>query len=307
VSDNELGAFLRARREALRPAEVGLPSEPRRRTPGLRRAELAALAGVSVEYLTRLEQGRDRRPSAEVIGALSHALRLPFDAHIHLQMLTKTAGGACQFAQPPTRSVRPTILALLNQMEPAPALVLNRLNDVLAFTRGFDRLAGPVGLLDTQPPNIARFVFNDPRARTTFPHWRRVADNQVFHLKTQAIWDVVHTAGLAADLAAAGPAFTERWHAPPALPARTGVERWIHPEVDELRLAYETLELAEADDQRLVVYLAADETTSAALDRLAGRRPGALHAVGGLPSGPPDRLRARTHVNPAGHAIDAGR
>jgi transcriptional regulator with XRE-family HTH domain len=281
MSDNELGTFLRSRREAVSPAEVGLPAGSRRRTPGLRRSELATLAGVSVEYLTRLEQGRDRRPSAEVVSALAEALRLPFDAYVHLQMLVKAAaGGTCTTVEPPTHTVRPTVLAMLDRLGPAPALVLNRVSDVLAFSSGFELLAGPVGLLDAKPPNLARFVFADARARATFPDWSRVADNQVRHLRAQAIWDGRHAPRLAADLTAAGPAFTERWHAPPAVPDRTGVERWVHPEVGELRLAYETMDLAEADDQRMVVYLPADEASSAALDRLAGRRPGALRAVG---------------------------
>jgi transcriptional regulator with XRE-family HTH domain len=280
MSENELGAFLRSRREALTPAEVGLPSGPRRRTPGLRRAELATLAGVSVEYLTRLEQGRDRHPSAEVIAALAEALRLPFDGYVHLRKLAKASDGACKSADPPTRSVRPRIHALLERLEPAPAVVLNRLSDILAFTSGFQRLAGPIGLLETQPANLLWFVFTDARARTVYPDWSRVADNQVAHLKSHAIFDGLHTARLVGELTAAWPAFSERWQEPPALPSRTGVERWRHPHVGELRLAYETLELPDADDQRLVVYLPADEATSTALDRLDGRQPGALRVAG---------------------------
>lgn len=280
MSENELGAFLRSRREALSPVEVGLPAGPRRRTPGLRRAELATLAGVSVEYLTRLEQGRDRHPSSDVLNSLSVALRLSDEEWVHLRRLAKVAGdGPCVGAQPPVRSVRPNVRLLLERLEPSPALVLDRLSNVLAYTNAFERLAGPVGLLDTEPPNLARYVFTDARARAAFPHWSHVADEQAAHLKTEATWDGIHAGGLAAELTAAGPAFTDRWQAPPALPARTGVERWAHPEVGELRLAYETLELSNADNQRLVVYLPVDEATSAALDRLTGRQPGTLRVV----------------------------
>jgi len=185
VSDNELGAFLRARREAVTPDEVGLPAGARRRTPGLRRAELATLAGISVEYLTRLEQGRDRHPSAQVLGALAGALGLSAEDREQLRRLGKATGGnVCPAVEPPAGSVRPTVQALLDQLEPTPAFVANRLGDVLAYTIGYERLASP-----------------------------------------SACWT--------------------------------------------------------PDEQRLVIQLPADDATSAALDQLPGRRPGALRAVDG--------------------------
>src|SRR6476646_2572466 len=118
VSDNELGLFLRVRREAVVPADVGLPSGPRRRTSGLRRSEVAALADVSVEYVTRLEQGRDRRPSPQVLGALADALRLTASERAHLYRLTKAAdpGFNCRGAITPARTVRPTVSALLDRL-----------------------------------------------------------------------------------------------------------------------------------------------------------------------------------------------
>jgi transcriptional regulator with XRE-family HTH domain len=285
VSDNELGAFLRTRREAVAPAEVGLPSGPRRRTPGLRRAELATLAGISVEYLARLEQGRDRHPSAQVLAALADALRLSSDERVHLRHLVKAAdGGAvlCPAAEAPSRSVRPTVQALLDQLAPAPAVLLNRLSDVLAFTIGYERLAGPVGLLDARPPNLLRFVFTDARARTAYPEWDRIADEQVANLKIDSFGTDPHIAGLADELAiTVGAPFTDRFAALCSLPERCGIQRLMHPDVGELRLAGETLELPEADQQRLVVYLPADDRTSAALDRFTGRQPGALRGLTG--------------------------
>lgn len=283
MSDNELGGFLRARRDAVTPAEVGLPKGTRRRTPGLRRSELATLAGISVEYLTRLEQGRDRHPSAQVLATLTDALRLSAEEGVHLRILAKEAGGdVCLAAEPPARSVRPTVQALLDRFEPAPALLLNRLSDVLAFTTGYARLAGPIGLLDGRPPNLVRFVFTDARARAAYPEWDRVADEHVANIKIESSRADPHIAELAEELTiAAGARFTDRLDAPLILPARTGVERFVHPEVGELRLAYETLDLPDADGQRLVVYLPADDATSAALDQLTGRQPGALRAVTG--------------------------
>jgi transcriptional regulator with XRE-family HTH domain len=259
VSDHELGAFLRTRREAVIPAEVGLPGGGRRRTPGLRRAELATLADVSVDYLVRLEQGRDRRPSPQVLGALADALRLSAGDRELLRLAAKTTGGdPCPAAEPPAESVRLTVLALLDRLGPTPAYVANRLGDVLASTPAFQRLAGPVGLLDGRPPNVVRFVFGDARARNVFPDWGQVADEQIALLRVDSRRADPHAADLAKELeAVAGAAFSERFAAPARLPARTGTERWLHPEAGELRLQYEILELAD-DGQRLVVYLPGD-------------------------------------------------
>ncbi|GAA2906947.1 helix-turn-helix transcriptional regulator [Streptosporangium fragile] len=281
MGDNELGAFLRSRREAVAPADVGLPGGSRRRTPGLRRAELATLAGISVEYLTRLEQGRDRRPSAEILAALADALNLSADERVHLHRLVKVVtGGVCQGGGPPARTVRPTVRALLDRLEPAPALVVDRLSELLAFTAGYDRLAGPAGLLEARPPNLTRFVFTDARARAVFPDWERIADERAAELRAAAALGDPHATALAEELAVtAGLRFSGRFEASAALPGRTGVERWTHPLAGELLLAYESLELPDTDEQRLIVYLPADDATSAALDLLT--RPGPLTTLAG--------------------------
>ncbi|MEU0391441.1 helix-turn-helix transcriptional regulator [Streptomyces sp. NPDC006208] len=284
MSDNELGLFLRTRREAVTPADVGLPTGPRRRTPGLRRSELATLAGVSVEYVTRLEQGRDRRPSAPVLAALADALRLTPGERVHLHRITKAAEGgfSCMGAAIPSRTVRPTVRALIDSLEPAPSVLLNRLGEILAWTEGYERLARPIGLLDGTPPNLARFVFLDERAKAACPDWDQVADEQVAALKQGPFRADQQVALLADELTLmAGAAFADRAEALPGLPKANGITRLVHPQAGELRLAYETLELPADDDQRLVVHLPADDLTAAALDRLQGRRPGALRAVSG--------------------------
>ncbi|MEV4116004.1 helix-turn-helix transcriptional regulator [Nonomuraea sp. NPDC049695] len=281
MSENELGVFLRSRREAINPADVGLPTGYRRRTPGLRRAELATLAGISVEYLARLEQGRDRHPSPQVLGALADALRMSTDERFHLRLLAKaTEGGSsyiCAAAQAPVVSIRPTVRVLLDKLEPTPAVLINRMTQVLAYTTGFERLAGPTGLLDAAEPSFARFVFTDPRARDVYPDWDAVATQQVAILKGAAGLADPHVAGLADELTVtAGGPFVELLTTP-GIPERAGVQRWTHPEAGDLRLAYEALELA--DDQRLIAYLPADEASSAALDRLTGRHLGTLRVV----------------------------
>jgi transcriptional regulator with XRE-family HTH domain len=281
VSGNELGTLIRGKREGITPADVGLPAGSRRRTPGLRRTELAMLAGISVEYLTRIEQGRDRNPSPQVLGALADALMLSPDERMYLLFVSKDAAGAtfagCPSSQPPTREVRPTVQAILDRLEPAPALLLNRATDILAYTEGYERLARPLGVLDRENPNLVYYLFADRRAKEAFPDWDRVADDHMAALRAACSPADEHLQALANELTVlAGGEFTDRMAGIPGPERRTGVERFAHPEAGELRLLYETLHL---DGQRLVVYVPADNTASAALDLLVGIRPGALRSV----------------------------
>ncbi|MEV6299505.1 helix-turn-helix transcriptional regulator [Actinoplanes sp. NPDC051861] len=272
MSDNELGLFLRTRREAITPGEAGLPAGDRRRTPGLRRAEVAMLAGVSIEYVIRLEQGRDRHPSAQVLAALAGVLHLTPAERVHLHRLAKSAdpGFSCRGGAGPARTVRPTVRAVLDQLEPAAAVLLNQLSDLLAWTGGFARLTAPMGLLDGDPPNLARYILSDPRARDFYPDWPHAADEQVAALKQGPFRADPHVAALADDLTVlAGDEFTDRVANVPGLPRASGTMRLAHPDAGPLRLAYETLELSADDDQRLLVYLPADQATATALRNLA--------------------------------------
>lgn len=272
-----LGEFLRGRRDATGPDVVGLPAGARRRAPGLRRSELAALAGISVEYLVRIEQGRDRNPSPAVVNALADALRLAPTEREHLRHLTKITGGVCVGVRAqPGREVRPGTRRLLAGFEPGVAALTNRLGDLLAYTRGFAAIAGPVGLLDDDQPNLTRFVFTDARARDVFPDWDRVADEQVFALSCSPADD--GSAALRADLTAkAGEEFTDRAsrHRPPT----RGVLRWALPTVGELRWDREMLELPPADAQQLLVLLPADRATEEALAGLLRAGGARLRAV----------------------------
>ena len=280
--DGELGAFLRSRREALRPGQVGLPEGTRRRTPGLRRAELATLAQVSVEYLTRLEQGRDTRPSPEILAALADALRLGDADRQHLQELASVdhRRQLCAGGPAVSRTVRPEVRTLLEALRDRPAYLLNRLGDVLAWNDTFDRLARPLGLLDADHPNLVWFVFTDERARQYFPDWAELADQQVTELHGLRRGDPATDAFAERLGRTVGTPFTSRWLRRPVAVRSTG-RRWLrHPEVGPLRLAYETLEVAD-DQQRLVVQLPADAASTEALDRLLGRRPGGLRSVAG--------------------------
>ncbi|OQR63950.1 transcriptional regulator [Streptomyces maremycinicus] len=273
-----LGDFVRAKRDSIQPRSLGLPDRGRRRSPGLRRLDLAARAGISVEYLTRIEQGRDRRPSLAVIHALADALSLDPSERDHLRYLAKITGGECTaHAQPvpPTRQVRPSVLETLRLLEPGIAVVTNRLGDILAHTAAYEAVTGASGLLDGDPPNLTRYVFTDPRARTFFADWDDIADEQAFDL-----WlgpSVENSEWLTAQLAtAAGPEFTRRRNRH-VVPPR-GVLRLHHPAGPEMRLRRETLELP-SDAQQLVVLLPADEETAQAVDRLRRRPHGRLRAI----------------------------
>ena len=284
MDESDIGGFLRSRREAITPAEVGLPTGQRRRTPGLRRSELAMLAGISVEYLTRIEQSRDRHPSSQVLGALADALRMSTDDRMLLMRIVKATGGTgiCPGPVPPGQAVRGTVRTLLERMEPSPAFVQNRLGDVLAYTEGFRALFAPLGLLDGSHVNLPVYVFATPQSRSAFPDWELVADDAAALLRSQAGCGDEHTRMLVDELTVvAGAAFTSRMAGAPSMPRRSGVLRLNHPAVGELRLSFEHLALPDADDQTLIVYLPADAASSEALDRIVGRQPRSLRALTG--------------------------
>jgi transcriptional regulator with XRE-family HTH domain len=264
-----LGDFIRAKRDSTRPEDLGVPVQQRRRAPGLRRTELAVRAGISVEYLTRIEQGRDRNPSGSVVNAIADALSLDPAERRHLAYLAKISGGACAGPhrhEPPRRQVRPEVLQALQLLEPAVAIITNRLGDVLASTSGFRAVMGATGLLESEAANLTRYVFTDPRAREIFPDWAQIADEQAFDLwlgpsAATSEWFKTELAPIA------GPEFTSRFnqHLPPA-PRQLRIR---HPAIEhELRWHRETLELPASDEQQLVIFLPADQQTTRALGRL---------------------------------------
>lgn len=275
-----LGDFIRTMRDRTQPETLGLPDRGRRRSPGLRRVDLASRAGISVEYLTRIEQGRDRNPSIAVVNALADALSLGQTERDHLRYLSKISGGACAAhtqPAPPTRDVRPALLETLRLLEPGIAVVTNRLGDILAFTSGYETLTREAGLLEPDEPNLTRYVFTDPRARTFFENWDDIADEQAFDLWLGPSIENAHW--LMADLTqAAGPEFTRRVHQH-LVPAR-GVLTLNHPTAKRLRLRREVLDAA-TDQQQLIVYLPADEQTSNSLDQLRHQGVPRLRSISG--------------------------
>ncbi|WP_434444446.1 helix-turn-helix domain-containing protein [Lentzea sp. E54] len=238
MADNALGRFLRARREASTPP----PSTQRRRTPGLRRGELADRAGISVEYLTRLERGTDRSPSGQVLASLADALGLTADERVHLYRLIK-AGSTCSPPLPPP--LRPTVRAVLDALEPAAACVFNPSGDVLACTETFRTISG-LG----DEPNLIRFAFS-PEAKACYPDWDAIADARAAALRAAADLGDHAAAALAFELSiTAGAAFTDRYDAAATLPPTTGIERWgAHV------LVFETLHLPGEGEHRIMVLL----------------------------------------------------
>jgi transcriptional regulator with XRE-family HTH domain len=280
--------LLRARREQLQPADVGLPDSGRRRTPGLRREEVATLAGVSIDYLVRLEQGRDTRPSAGVIAALADALRLDDEERRQLYTLAMVSqsGELCPAARPLAREVAPTVTALLERLGTTPAFVAGPANHVLAWNDAWERLVRPLGMLDGAVPNLARHVFLHPSARAVYPDWEVAADEQVSRLRAAtARWgDDDDFAALMDELRTA-PDFSERWSSFPTTEKRRGTTQIVHPDLGELRLNYEVLLLADdVDEQRLITWLPADDATATALagagDTAAPTSPAQLRVIG---------------------------
>ncbi|MGW5438718.1 MmyB family transcriptional regulator [Nocardia asteroides] len=202
---------------------------------------------------------------------------------MHLHQLTKGVSGfSCGAAENgPNRTVRPTVRAIVDQLDPAPAAITNRFTEVLACTAGYRTLMTPSGLFEQgEPANVARFVFTHPGARELYPDWDDAADKLVASLKQGPFRGDPLVAALVDELTVtAGAPFTDRLASLPGLPPSGGINRIRHPEAGTLRLAYESLELSLDDDQSLYVLLPADEASATALDRLVGRHPGGLRAV----------------------------
>jgi transcriptional regulator with XRE-family HTH domain len=256
-----MAEFLRIRRGRIGPAGVGLPTGPgTRRTPGLRREELAALAGVSVDYYTRIEQGRETAPSDSVLDALARALRLTDDEHAHLLALADQVAGRTPRRRPvDSQPASPGLRLLLESVRPSPAYVLNEVNDMLAANP--EGLALLPGLGDWPPGqrNTIRYTFLHPAARTVFADWDRVARNSVAHLHTAELTAPAQTAALVAELSAASGEFGALWRRHEIWVKRGGETAFQHPVIGPLTLSNEVLSTA-GDGQRVLVYQATPGT-----------------------------------------------
>ena len=256
----ELGRFLRARRAGISPAEAGLTvASGLRRTPGLRREELATLSGISNDYYTRLERGRETRPSPSVLDALARALRLEEDEHEHLRNLAALAARTAP--EPPTvpsRTVRPGVKVLLESLRPNPAHVVSRTNDLLAANPGGLRLLTGIEEWPARQRNIARYVFLHPAARTLFHDWAAQVRGCVARLRTLAGTDpdAPDLTRLAGELLLKSPEFARLWERYDVKGHAHGRKSFHHPEVGDLTLGYQTMELEGTPGHRLITYYA---------------------------------------------------
>ncbi|WP_093716851.1 helix-turn-helix transcriptional regulator [Actinacidiphila alni] len=272
-NDGSLRQFLMSRRARLRPEDVGLPASPTpRRQPGLRREEVAVLAGVSVDYYARLEQGRIGRVSDQVLTAIEQALRLDVLECRHLRALVETrTGGPRRAARSDAGSrdsARAGLWELVRSLDPLPAMVQSRRMDVLAANASAKVLLTDFDRMPRKDRNIVRWLFTDPRARERYPDWDEVAANTVAALRgaRDPLFHDPELERLVGELSVASPEFAARWADYRLFQHSHGTKRIFHQTVGVLDLRYETFPVPDTEGQTLTIYTA--PKGSAAADRL---------------------------------------
>jgi transcriptional regulator with XRE-family HTH domain len=271
-ASNDIAEFLTTRRAKITPEQAGLPNYGKRRVPGLRREEVASLAGMSVEYYKRLERGNVSGVSELVLEALARALQLDDAERAHLFDLARAASPvAVNRSRPIKQRIRPVVQQILDQIA-APALVRNaRLDHVGANAMG-RALYAPMFDSREQPANSARFTFLDPAAVDFYPDWERVATELVAHLRSEAGANAYdrQLSDLIGELSTRSDEFRVRWAAHNVRFHSTGTKRIHHPVVGDLELSYESMELSADDGLTVAVFTAQPGSASQqALDLLA--------------------------------------
>lgn len=263
----ELGDLLRARRERLQPGDVGLPAGSRRRTRGLRREEVALLAAISPTYYAFLEQGRDVRPSRQVLDALAGALRLGAAERNHLHELVH--GGQPPAPNRSAETLAPAVAALVDRLDPCPTYVTGRRWDVLAANRAACALWTDWHALAPEARNMVWWTFTDPAARTVLVDWETEASALLARFRAAAARhpDEPDFAQLIERLHAASPEVRAWWPRHEVAPLSSGTKKINHSQLGELQLHHVTLQLADDPEQKLVTFAgsAADQTRIAEL------------------------------------------
>jgi transcriptional regulator with XRE-family HTH domain len=249
--------FLTSRRAAIEPHEVGLPpSSAVRRVPGLRREEVAALAGVSAAYYTKLEQGRIGRISEEVLNAVANALGLDELERLHFRSLVRQVNGRSR-VQPPTSKARAGLVATVHALEPVPAMVYGPRLEILAVNHSAKLLFDDFDAMPVRERNLARWTFLNPRAKIVYPQWRVIAPQvagSLRHLTVQRAGDP-YLEQLVGEISVASPEFARYWAGYQLYEHSYGDKLLFNEIVGELTLHYESLALPD-DGQTLVLYSA---------------------------------------------------
>jgi transcriptional regulator with XRE-family HTH domain len=263
----ELGAFVRSRRERVTPEQVGLPPSRRRRTPGLRREEVAQLAGVGVTWYTWLEQGRDIHPSAEVLEAIARTLQ--FDRHEHAHLFT-LAGVATTTIADQCMHLGPTAQPLLDQLEPFPAIIVNDRLDLLAFNRVYASFFEDLDAIPIEDRNILWLVFTHPEWRRTIVDWDEVVGRLVAEYRALMAehLDDAPWKSLVARLHAASPEFTAFWERHDVQGVESRTKRAMHPTAGLLLLDYTNLWFGQRHGTRIIAFSPADDRTRRRLETL---------------------------------------
>ncbi|MDW5598313.1 helix-turn-helix transcriptional regulator [Conexibacter stalactiti] len=274
---DDIREFLTSRRARVTPEQVGLPGYGPRRVPGLRREEVAVLAGVSVPYYTKLERGDLSGVSAGVLEALARALHLDDAERAHLHDLARAVQPAVRpraRRRPAKRDVvRPGVQRLLDAITGAAAVVQNGRGDLLAANLLGRALYGPIFDSPEQPPNHARFIFLDPRSHELYPDWwEEAADITVALLRVTAGRNPYdrELSDLIGQLSTRSAEFRVRWASHDVRTHRAGAKRLRHPLVGELDLTFEVLDLTADDDLSVLAYSAEPGSASAAALDLLG-------------------------------------
>ncbi|MBE8516059.1 helix-turn-helix domain-containing protein [Amycolatopsis sp. H6(2020)] len=256
---DELREFLRSRRARLAPGDTGLPlREGGRRVAGLRREELAMLAGVSVDYYTRLEQGRARNVSEQVLSAVAAALRLDDLERRHLFDLVKPVKPATDAAPARPPRARPAVRAMLHALDPVPAVLHGPRLEVVAINRMGKIL---IDDFDAMPPaerNMVRWMFLDPKARTVYPDWAEIAEQMVAILRVAAGKDARDPAltALVGELTTRSEEFARFWSDYRVFQHTHGTKSFHHDAVGTMTINYETLVPPTDPDLSLIIYTA---------------------------------------------------
>ncbi|WP_426997900.1 helix-turn-helix transcriptional regulator [Pseudarthrobacter sp. N5] len=256
---NETREFLATRRAKITPAQAGLPDYGgTRRVAGLRRGEVAMLAGVSVEYYTRMERGSLAGVSESVLEAVARALQLNEAEQAHLHDLARTASPASRPRRRPrpAQSVRAGVQLTLNAITNAPAFVRNGRIDILAANPLGYALYSEMYVSPARPANHARFIFLDDRSRSFYPDWERAANDTVAILRTEAGRDPYDRglSDLVGELSTRSEEFRTRWAAHNVRQHYTGLKHLHHPVVGELHLMYEAMDVSADAGMSLLVY-----------------------------------------------------